>query len=87
MKYQNANLILPPHLVAELQEYLQGEYLYVPVKNEERKAWGELSGYRQEIDARNLKIIQDYNTGLSIEEIADKYFLSVFSIRKIVYQR
>lgn len=87
MKYQNANLILPSYLVAELQEYLQGEYLYIPAKKEQRKAWGELSGYREEINARNRKIVQDYNDGISIEEIADKYFLSIFSIRKIVYQR
>ncbi len=86
MKYQNAKLILPPGLVAELQEYLQGGYLYVPAK-ERRKAWGELSGYRNEIDARNRKIVQDYNAGLSMEKIADKYYLSVFSIRKIVYQK
>jgi Mor family transcriptional regulator len=87
MKYQKANLILPPQLLAELQEYLQGEYLYVPAKKDERKAWGECSGYREEIKERNRTIMVDYHTGLSIEEIAVKYSLSVFSIRKIVYHK
>ncbi len=87
MKYQKANLILPPHLVAELQEYLQGEYLYVPAKKEQRRSWGECSGYREEIKERNRTIVLEYNQGLSIENLALKYSLSVFSIRKIIYQK
>ncbi|MBS7528817.1 MAG: hypothetical protein PWP51_1592 [Clostridiales bacterium] len=87
MKYQNAKLILPPDLLAELQEYLQGEYLYIPAKKEQRKAWGERSGYRQKIDARNRKIVEVYNDGVAIEEIAKTFFLSVASIQKIIYRR
>ena len=49
MKYVNANTVLPSALVEELQKYIQAEYLYVPAKNEQRRAWGELSGYRAEI--------------------------------------
>lgn len=45
MKYVNANTVLPSALVEELQKYIQAEYLYVPAKNEQRRAWGELSGY------------------------------------------
>lgn len=44
MKYVNANTVLPSALVEELQKYIQAEYLYVPAKNEQRRAWGELSG-------------------------------------------
>ena len=33
MKYKNANEVLPNDLVNLLQEYVQGEYLYIPIKN------------------------------------------------------
>lgn len=44
MKYKNANTILPEELVKELQKYIQAGYIYVPAKDEQRRAWGELSG-------------------------------------------
>lgn len=87
MKYQNANSILPDHLVVELQKYLQGEYLYIPASKESQKSWGERSGLREEIDYRNQKIRQDYYAGTSINELAENYFLSVHSIRKIIYRK
>lgn len=87
MKYQNAKAVLPDHLVVELQKYLQGEYLYIPAQKEKRKGWGECSGFRKEIDARNQKIMADYQSGSSIVELADTYFLSVHSIRKIIYRK
>ena len=58
MKYVNANTVLPSALVEELQKYIQAEYLYVPAKNEQRRAWGELSGYRAEICKRNERIVE-----------------------------
>lgn len=47
MKYINAKTILPEHLLKELQEYVQGCYLYVPAV--QSKQWGEVSGYRREL--------------------------------------
>ena len=46
MKYINAKTILPEALIEELQNYVQAGYIYVPAKEEQRKSWGELSGYR-----------------------------------------
>ena len=34
MKYKNAQAILPDALVKELQSYVQGEYIYIPVEQE-----------------------------------------------------
>lgn len=87
MKYTNANLILPECLIEEIQKYMQGGYLYIPVKKEERKAWGELSGLRQEIDIRNQKIIEQYENGATVEELADAHFISIYAIKKIIYHR
>lgn len=41
MKYLNAQVILPDALVKELQNYVQGGYIYVPVEQEQQKHCGE----------------------------------------------
>lgn len=87
MKYINANEILPVRLIEELQEYMQAGYIYIPAKAEQHKSWGELSGYRKELENRNKKIISEYKQGVSMEELADYYYLSVYAIRKIIYQK
>lgn len=87
MKYKNAQVILPDALVKELQNYVQGEYVYVPVEQEKQKRWGEVSGYRKELEQRNQKIKQEYQSGISINCLAEKYCLSLYAVRKIIYQK
>lgn len=87
MKYINAKILLPDRLVKELQEYIQGGYIYIPAIQEKPKHWGELSGYRKELQERNKLIVAEYRSGTSIEELANKYFLSIYAIRKIIYQK
>ena len=87
MKYINANAILPDMLVEELQKYVQAGYIYIPAKDEQHKSWGELSGYRKELAKRNAIIIMEYKNGVSVAELADRYFLSVSAIRKNIYQK
>ncbi len=87
MKYLNAAEILPDELIEKLQDYIQGDYLYIPAKKGQRKNWGERSGYRSEIDKRNNKILDAYASGTAIEELAEAFFLSVHAIKKIIYQR
>lgn len=87
MKYINANAILPDMLVEELQKYVQAGYIYVPAKDGQHKSWGELSGYRKELSKRNEAIIEKYRKGVSMEALAEEYHLSVYAIRKIIYQK
>lgn len=87
MKYQNAKVILPEALVKELQTYVQGGYIYVPVKQEQQKRWGEVSGYRQELAQRNQQIKEEYQRGISMERLSEKYCLSIYAVRKIIYQK
>ena len=87
MKYINANEILPKQLIKELQNYVQGGYVYVPIKTDERKNWGEQSGYRLELDRRSEKIRQEYKNGVSLDILADRYYLSVSAVRKIIYKK
>ena len=87
MKYINTKNLLPDALVKELQSYIQGGYLYVPADQAQQKRWGEASGYRQELQQRNRRIVEEFRNGISMEELAEKYFLSVYAIRKIIYQK
>ena len=86
MKYIKANSILPISLIEELQNYIQGGYIYIPSRNENKKGWGELSGYKRDIEKRNKKIRMDYKHGKSLEELSKSYFLSIHSIKKIIYK-
>lgn len=87
MKYRNANEILPVMLVEELQKYVQAGYIYIPAKAKQHKSWGELSGYRKELEDRNKRIIPDYKQSISKENLLDFYYLSVYAIRKIINKK
>lgn len=87
MKYIKANVVLPNHLLEELQEYIQGGYIYVPSKSKDRKKWGELSGAKKEIELRNVEIKKEYELGKTILELSEKYYLSIHSINKIIYSK
>ena len=83
MKYKNAQDILPDRLLRELQQYVSGETLYIP-NRQERKSWGESSGAREYYKNRNEEIRRRYRDGVSVERLAEEYHLSLDSIRKIV---
>ena len=74
-------------LLPERRFYIQGGYLYVPADQAQQKRWGEASGYRQELQQRNRQIVEEFQNGISMEALAEKYFLSVSAIRKIIYQK
>ena len=87
MKYISAKDILPDSLVKELQTYIQGGYIYVPMKEKRPRRWGEASGYRRELEERNQKIRSEYRSGSPVQTLAEKYCLSVPAIRQIIYQK
>lgn len=65
----------------------RGAYIYVPVAPAQQKHWGEASGYRQELRQRNRQITEAYRQGTPVEQLAERYCLSVHAIRKIIYQK
>jgi Mor family transcriptional regulator len=87
MNYVKATTILPEHLIAEIQKYVQGEMIYIPKPESTYKKWGTCSGGRKEIDDRNSSIKHAFKRGRSINQLAVEYFLSVDSIKKIVYSK
>ncbi|WP_197029589.1 CD3324 family protein [Butyrivibrio sp. AE3004] len=84
MKYENAKNILPEKLLEEVQKYAEGKVIYIP-KKESAKGWGEASGYRKRLNKRNSIICNRYSAGHSIMEIAEEFYLSPETIKKLVY--
>jgi DNA-binding NarL/FixJ family response regulator len=84
MKYRNAKTVLPDRLFKELQQYVQGEIIYIPRDDSVRAGWGEKNGTREKYINRNKEIIKLYKNGVSKEVIADKFYLSEYSIKKII---
>jgi hypothetical protein len=84
MKYENAKDILPARLLEEVQKYAEGKLIYIP-KTEKPKGWGEASGYRDKLNKRNAAICSRYSAGRSIMEIAEEFFLSPETVKKLVY--
>lgn len=86
MSYKKAEKVLPQELIELIQDYVDGEYLYIPRKNEKRQQWGSNTGARAELNKRNESIYSDYQRGMKTSELAEKYFLSLKSIQRIVLQ-
>lgn len=84
MKYEKAESILPENLIKLIQQYVDGSYLYIPRKCENKKAWGENSGAKDSLKKRNREIFDRYNQGTSIKELTKLYFLTEHSIRRII---
>lgn len=85
--YKNGREVLPARLLEELQEYIAGELIYIPKKEETRKGWGEANGTRQAICRRNDEIRRRHQAGETVQALAAIYHLSEDSIRKIVFCR
>ncbi|WP_336823710.1 CD3324 family protein [Sporosarcina sp. USHLN248] len=79
--------MLPEELLVEIQKYVQGETIYIPKQKCTYEKWGSLSGGRKKIDERNASIRDGFTSGKSICQLAQEYFLSTETIKKIVYSR
>ena len=85
MRYVKATSILPESLLVEIQKYVQGETIYIPKVEGTYQKWGSLSGGRKKIDERNTSIKNAFYNGKSISQLAHEYYLSIETIKKIVY--
>ena len=84
MSYTNAIDLLPSELLKEIQKYVDGEYIYIPRNESNKKSWGNNTSTRQELDLRNKKIYSDYLAGIDMNTLSERYYLSVKSVQRIV---
>lgn len=86
MSYKKATHVLPQELLLKIQEYIDGEFLYIPRAADNKKGWGDTTSTRQELQDRNRQIYADYLAGTNMKTLAEKYYLSLKSIQRIVGQ-
>ncbi|NLV91071.1 MAG: hypothetical protein GX030_01580 [Firmicutes bacterium] len=82
--YLNAEDVLPPSLLRQVQKYVSGRELYIPRESGERVGWGQRNGTRRKLQLRNQEIRRRYQEGEPIHALMEAYHLSYDSIRKIV---
>ena len=85
MKYKNANNILPEELIENIQQYVQGEYIYIPIKN--RAEASQPTEYDVELQKRDEHIYTRRLEGISNKKLAEMYCLSESSIRRIIIKQ
>jgi Mor family transcriptional regulator len=86
MRYIKAQNVLPEELIKLIQDYIDGDYLYIPRKDGKQKAWGEKSGTKKLLKTRNIDIYHKYLSGQTPAQLSMEYYLSEQSIRRIISQ-
>lgn len=72
MSYRKATQVLPEALLRQVQQYVDGEFLYIPSIPGTEKQWGAGTTTRQELRERNQHIYQAYLAGSSMNHLADE---------------
>lgn len=84
MGYVHALEILPEALIKEIQEYVDGQVIYIPKIKSKRCKWGEKTDTKVYYKERNLEIYNSYKNGTTIIKLSEKYFLTPKSIQRII---
>lgn len=84
MGYIRAEEILPNEIIELIQQYVDGTNIYIPRKPEHRQEWGARTTYKCELRHRNQLIYQDFMSGQTVRELAERYYLSEKSIQRII---
>ena len=84
MSCKKADEILPHEILRAVQIYIDGESLYIPRKDENKRAWGANTETKERIQTRNREILHQRMAGSSVAELSEQYFLSAKAIYKIL---
>jgi len=87
MSYANARDIFPDEILEIIQNYVDGEFIYIPKKDENKMAWGELTKIKEELLNRNTQIYEDYLEGMCTQSLSEKYYLSCKTIQRIILEK
>ena len=84
MSYIKAEEILPEEVIVLIQQYVDGESIYIPRKAGSRLAWGCRTDYKAELRLRNERIRREHAQGVLVRRLAQRYHLSEKTIRRIL---
>ena len=74
MSYPKIYEVLPKDIILQIQDYIEGEVIYIPKRSENKKSWGDCTDTKEILSLRNKKIYYDYCDGISVQQLAQKYF-------------
>ena len=86
MSYIKATDVLPEEVLDLIQKYVEGEYIYIPKKECNRKLWGQTTKSKEKTSARNADIYKIYEKGVSVKILSEMYYLSLKSIQRIIFK-
>lgn len=84
MGYMKAEEILPVEIIELIQQYVDGQNIYIPRRSGNRLEWGAKTEIKQELSVRNQQIYIDWQHGMTVTELTRKYCLSDKSIQRII---
>lgn len=84
MRYIKAQDVLPEEMLTELQQYVDGAYLYIPRRRENRLSWGDRTQSKRETALRNHDIYLRHLMGEHPSRLAEEFFLTEKTIRRII---
>lgn len=84
MGYKNINHLLPVDLIQQIQKYIDGETIYIPRTECNRKKWGENSDVYYTLNLRNKEIYNKYRSGVPVRQLAEEYHISPQGIYKVL---
>ncbi len=84
MGYKNGSVLLPAELLKQIQDYVDGECIYIPRLTANRKKWGDKTKSRFILAERNSEICRKYKSGIPVRELSETYCISPQGIYKIL---
>lgn len=84
MSYAKAEEVLPAEVLAIVQEYVDGQILYIPRKSGHKRMWGADTDTRRNLELRNARIYAEFQEGISVKALAKEYFLTEKSVQRII---
>ena len=64
MSYPKIYEVLPKDIILQIQDYIEGEVIYIPKRSENKKSWGDCTDTKEILSLRNKKIYYDYCDGI-----------------------
>ena len=84
MVYIRAEDILPKEILDLVQQYVDGQMIYIPRRSECHKSWGAGTETKKDLMIRNQQMYAEYQSGVTVTELSEKYFLTEKSVQRII---
>ncbi len=84
MGYMRAEEILPREVLELVWQYVDGQTIYIPRRPDSHKSWGAGTETKKDLMIRNRQMYEEYQSGVTVSELAERYFLTQKSVQRII---